>query len=190
MKNAITLALLLNLGVASLYAHERPVKMSFSGTAGPTVMNLPPEGAVTSEYNFEGTGALGAFTFRAVSASVASPQVPITCSGQTQFSGMTVAGGAVLRFQDGSLLSLTLTEGSDCIDFAPPPGMAHCIRTFKVSGGTGRFAEASGTLTFDEILHPVVIDTNPPVFFSVTGDVTGTISGVHVSREGHEGDRQ
>lgn len=88
-----------------------------------------------------------------------------------------LGGGAVLRAHDGSLLILTIKEGSDCINFAPPEG-AHCIRVFNITGGTCRFKDATGTLTFDEMLSPAVFDaTNTPVFFSVTGDVTGTISG-------------
>jgi hypothetical protein len=62
--------------------------------------------------------------------------------------------------------------------------MAHCIRTFNITGGTGRFQSASGTLTFDEILTPALIDaTNTPVFFSVTGNVTGTLSGLHMAED-------
>jgi hypothetical protein len=32
MKHIATITLLLNLGVAGVYAHEKPVKMTFSGT--------------------------------------------------------------------------------------------------------------------------------------------------------------
>jgi hypothetical protein len=179
MKNVISLALMLSLSVASLYAHERPVKMTFSGTSGPTLINLQYPGTVaTSEYNFAGNGALGAFTFRTYSASGPSPQPPSSCLGPTQVSGTVLGGGGVLRAQDESLLILTLTEGTDCIDFAPP-AQAHCIRTFEITGGTGRFKDAKGKLTFDEILQPALFDAaNTPVFFSATGTVTGTISGV------------
>lgn len=180
MKHLVTLALMLNLSVAALYAHERPVKMTFSGTSGPTVLNLQyPDAVATSEYDFAGNGALGAFTFHSVSASGPSPQPPSNCSGATQISGTVLGGGAVLRTKDGSLLILTIREGSDCINLAPPAG-AHCIRVFDITGGTGRFKDAQGTLTFDENLSPAILDaTNTPVFFSATGDVTGTISGVN-----------
>ena len=186
MKHLISLALMLNLGVACLYAREGPVKMTFSGTAGSSVVKLQYPGSVTSEYNFAGNGALGAFTFRTYSASAPSPQFSSTCSGPTLLYLTVLGGGGVLRVEDGSLLILTLTEGTDCIDFAPP-AMAHCIRTFNITGGTGRFKDASGTLTFDEILHPVLLDaSNPPVFFSVTGEVTGTVSGPHMAEDNQD----
>src|SRR5689334_7193502 len=112
MKHIATIALILNLGVAGLYARERPVHMTFSGTSGPTVMNLQyPNAVATSEYNFAGDGALGAFTFRTFSASGPSPQPPSNCSGPMQISGTVLGGGGVLRAEDGSLLVLTLTEG-------------------------------------------------------------------------------
>ena len=131
MKHIATMALMLNLGVAGVYAHEKPVKMTFSGTSGPTVLNLQyPDTVASSEYDFAGDGTLGAFTFRTFSASGPSPQPPSNCSGPTQVSGTVLGGGAVFRAHDGSLLILTLKEGSDCINFAPPEG-AHCIRVFK-----------------------------------------------------------
>jgi hypothetical protein len=93
-----------------------------------------------------------------------------------------VAGAGVLRVQDGSLLIVTLTEGADCIDFAAQE--AHCTRTFKITGGTGRFKDASGSLMFSEDLHSVLADAlNAPVLFSVTGASTGTVSGVDAEEE-------
>jgi hypothetical protein len=177
MKNLVKLALVLNLGAAGIYAHERPFRATFSGTAGPSPVLLQYPNSVESEYNFAGTSALGAFTVRTYSASAASPEPPVTCSGQMQPYATVVGGGGVLRTEDGSLLTLTLTEGSDCIDLAV--GEAHCIRVFNITGGTGRFKNASGTLTFNELLHPALADaTGAPVFFSATGKIGGTISGV------------
>lgn len=186
MKHVIGLALMLNLGVAGLYARERPVNMTFSGTSGPTIINLQyPNTAATSEYDFAGNGALGPFTFRTYSASGASAQPPSNCSDPTQISGTVLGGGGVLRVQDGSLLILTLTGGSDCINLTPPM-QAHCIRIFDITSGTGRFKDAKGKLTFDEILQPAVFDaTGAPVFFSATGTVTGSISGVHLAEDSH-----
>ena len=40
MKHTATMALMLTFGVASLYAQQRPVKMRFSGSGGPSLVNL------------------------------------------------------------------------------------------------------------------------------------------------------
>jgi hypothetical protein len=88
-----------------------------------------------------------------------------------------VAGGGVFRFQDGSLLKVNLIQAGDCIDLKALE--AHCTMTFQITGGTGRFKEASGTLTLTETVVPVLADASDnPVFFASTGEFTGTVSGV------------
>jgi hypothetical protein len=177
MKHIATMALMLNLGVAGVYAHEKPVKMTFSGTEAPSTINLQIPDTKTGEFNFAGKGTLGSFTFRNVEANGATPQPSSTCSGPNQLYFPVVAGAAVFRFRDGSLLKVNLTEGADCIDFAALE--AHCTRTFEISGGTGRFKDAKGTLMLTEIAKPVLADfLKNPVFFAATGEFTGTISGV------------
>ena len=50
--------------------------------------------------------------------------------------------------------------------------------TFRITGGTGRFTGASGTLTLTEAVVVVLADAfNNPVFFAATGEFTGTLSG-------------
>jgi hypothetical protein len=180
MKYITALALMLTLGVASVYA-QRPVKMAYSGTSGPSAVNLQQPGTETVEENFAGNGALGPFTFRIISAETTSPQQPpSTCSGAANIYFSRVAGAGVFRFQDGSLLKVNMTQGADCIDLAAQQG--HCTLTFQITGGTGRLKDASGTLTLTETNVPVLADaSNNPVFFASTGEFTGTVSGV--SRE-------
>jgi len=95
-------------------------------------------------------------------------------------------GAGVLSFQDGSSLTLNLTEGSDCIDLAKLE--AHCVRSFEIKSGTGRFKNATGTLTMDETLHPILTNSSgAPVFFASAGGFTGTISGVAKEERNDEG---
>jgi hypothetical protein len=184
MKHIVTMALMLNLGVASVYAQGHHVKMVFSGTAGPGTVNLQLPNTITSEENIAGNGTLGPFTFRDIRASEATPQPSSTCTGTNQLYFPSVAGAGVFRFQDGSLLKVNLTQGGDCIDFVALE--AHCTFTFKITGGTGRFKDASGVLTLTETDLPVLADASQkPVFFADTGDFTGTVSGV-----AREADRQ
>ena len=46
-------ALMFNLRVASVYAQQEPVKMTFSGNGAPSTINLQYPGATTSEENVE-----------------------------------------------------------------------------------------------------------------------------------------
>src|SRR5664279_3890936 len=68
-KHIAAMALMLILSVATVYAQHYPVKMTYSGTStGASAVNLQQPGTLTVEENFEGNGALGAFTFRLISA--------------------------------------------------------------------------------------------------------------------------
>jgi hypothetical protein len=189
MKHIATVALMLNFGVASVYAHEKPVRMTFSGTEAPSAINLQLPETHTGEFNFAGNGSLGTFTFRNVEANGATPQPSSTCSGPTQLYFQTMVGAAVFRFQDGSLLTVKLTEGSDCIDFAAQE--AHCTRTYQITGGTGRFKDASGTLILTETVVPVLADAlNNPVLFAASGEFKGTVAGVTREEEERQDERQ
>lgn len=174
MKHGMTIAMVLSLASAISHAQQTPIKMTFSGNAGATTIDLKQPNTNTGEENLAGNGTLGSFTFRLIKASATAPQPSSTCVG-LYFPNM--AGGGVFRFQDGSLLYVSLTGGGDCIDFVHM--MATCILTFKINGGTGRFKAASGILTLTETAVPILADfSQTPVFFSETGGFTGTISGL------------
>jgi hypothetical protein len=178
---------MLSLGVASVYAQPgRPmdvrVKVTFSGNAGPSPINLNQPNTSTVEESVAGDGTLGPFTLRNVSATANAPYPSSTCSG---LFFPRVAGAGILRFQDGSLLKVNLTQGGDCIDLVQMVG--HCTLTFQISGGTGRFRNASGVLTLTETAHPVLANAfNSPVFFTETGQLTGTVSGISEEEDGRD----
>lgn len=177
MKRTATMALLVTLGAAGVYAQQFPVHMTFSGDGSPSVIDLKQPNTTTGEENLAGFGTQGQFTFRLIKAGLAAPQPSSTCSGPTKFYFPNVAGGGLFRFLDGSLLKVTLTGGGDCIDFAA--NEAHCTMTFQVAGGTGRFQGVTGTLTLTETAAPILSDaSNPPnpVFFTEAGELTGTIN--------------
>ena len=181
MKQIATMALMLNLGIAALYA-QKPINMTFSGTGGAGVINLQQPGTANVEENEAGSGTLGQFTIRIISAETTTPQPSSTCSGPNQIFFVRVAGAGVMRFQDGSLLKVTITQGTDCIDLAAQ--QAQCTITFQIIGGTGRFKSASGSLTYTETVVPVLADAfGNPVFFADTGQITGTVSGVAAEEE-------
>jgi hypothetical protein len=183
MKRIASMALILNLGVAAVYAVERPVKMTFSGTSASTAVDLQQPNTSNDEDNFSGTGTLGSFTFRAVRAISNLPAQSSTCSGANQFYSTEPAAEGVFRFADGSLLKVNLVQGGDCIDFAAQ--QAHCTLTFQITGGTGRFRSASGALTFTETSTPVLATSL--VFFAASGEFTGTVSGVGAQQSEAEG---
>lgn len=187
MKHLASVTLMLTLGVATVHAHENPVKMTFSGTSANSTVNLAQPDTSNDEDHFAGKGTLGPFSYRQVRAiSNSSPHLPPgTCSGTNLLYLKELAGGGVFRFEDGSLLYVQLTEGADCIDLTT--NVAHCILTLQITGGTGRFEHASGTLRFTETVVGVLSDpSNMPVFFAATGEFTGTISGVDIDPQNQD----
>ena len=185
MKPLATVALMLHLGAAGIYAQPGPLNITVSGTAAASTASLRPD-APTSEYQLTGNGALGPFDLRVLSVSIPAAQPPSTCTGANKIAGSAVAGGGVLRFADGSLLKVYLTGGSDCIDLSA--GQALCIRILQITGGTGRFRNASGgTVTLTMTVAPVLGDSSgTPVFFAVTGGVSGALPRVTAEQEPEE----
>ena len=173
---SLTMALTLPTGA-------QEVKMAYSGTStGASAVNLQQPGTLTVEENFEGNGALGAFTFRLISAETNTPQEPpSTCAGPNNIFFTRVSGAGIFRLQDGSLLMVSVTQGADCIDLSKPPGQGHCTLTLQITGGTDRLKNAFGKLTLTELNVPILADAlNNPVFFASTGYFTGTVSGVPI----------
>jgi hypothetical protein len=186
-RTLVFVALMLTLGVAGVDAQPgRPinirVRMTFSGNGAPSPINLNQPNTNTGEENVAGVGTLGPFTLRNVSATATAPQSSSTCSG---LFFPRVAGAGVIRFQDGSLINVNLTQGGDCIDLVHMVG--HGTLTLQINGGSGRFQGASGVLTLTETAHPVLADAfGNPVFFTETGQLTGTVSGIAEAEEGRD----
>lgn len=175
--------LTLHFSVAAVYAQQNPVNMKFSGTSAPSTVNLLQLNTSIDEDQFSGAGTLGGFTYRQIRAisnnPPTTPPPPSSCSASNQLYLTEVAGGGVFRFEDGSLMYVTLTQGADCIDLTT--NEAHCILRLQIAGGTGPFKNATGTLTFTETVVTVLSDaTNTPVFFAATGQFTGMLSGVEI----------
>ena len=82
--------------------------------------------------------------------------------------------GACFRFDDGSLLTVTVTEGVLCVDVDRLVG--HLTETYQITGGTGRFKGASGTLQSTGKLSLVMRSASgQPVLLTNTGTLKGTV---------------
>ena len=87
-----------------------------------------------------------------------------------------VAAAGIFRFQDGSLLTYKTTAGTQCIDFTK--GTATVAFTYGITGGTGFFKNATGTLQVTASGYAVLFDAtgHQPVLGVITdGLLTGTI---------------
>ena len=92
----------------------------------------------------------------------------------------------MFRFEDGSLLTVQLTEGTLCVDISDP---AHPVgrqfETYQITGGTGRFKDAAAscgvtagdcTLQLTATRGLVLRDSSgAPKLFTYTGEIQGTV---------------
>lgn len=177
MKHIASMALMFAFGVASVSA-QQSVKMTYSGTAGNSPVDIPFNYASYDEDNFAGTGTLGSFTLRNERALPNSPSTPpSTCSGPDLLYFVETSGAGIFRFQDGSLLFVTVTQGTDCVNVVT--NEFRCKLSYKISGGTGRFTNASGTLELTETAVSVLFDAGGNGIYSAsTGGIKGEVSGV------------
>jgi len=80
-------------------------------------------------------------------------------------------GAFLLVFSNGDLIYGSLAGQGDTPP-PPPPALAHITEQLTITGGTGRFQGASGTVTFNRL-----VDTSTfPFYDSYSGTLTGTIS--------------
>jgi hypothetical protein len=154
--------------------------MTFSGSMVATTLDLLPN-TVTDEEILAGNGTLGPFTFRKLRTDALSPQPSETCSGPDRLDFPVVAGAGVFRFRDGSLLTVTVTEGDLCLDFMAQ--VAHLTESYEITGGTGRFERASGTLTLTGTVKAVLIVSGRAPFLTNTGEFEGTVSAAAIDEE-------
>jgi hypothetical protein len=154
-------------------ARQGQAKMTFSGSMLPTAIDVQPD-TITDEELLAGNGTLGAFSFRKLRTDETSPQGFGSCGNGFGPSFRVVAGGGVFRFEDGSLLTVTVTGGVLCVDLDHMVG--HLTETYQISGGTGRFKGASGTLESEGKLNPVLFSaSNEAVLVTNTGELKGTV---------------
>ena len=168
----LTVTLVLTFGAVAIQAQQLPVQMTFSGTLVATGFNLQP-GTPAFELTAAGHGSLGAFTLHDVNATSTVPSG--TCGAPNLLAFTAEAAAGVFRFQDGSLLTYKLKEGTLCVDVTK--GIGHLTATQEITGGTGRFNNASGTLVFTFTGSPVLADSMmSPVLIAISdGEATGTI---------------
>ena len=151
------------------------VKMTFSGSMVPTAIDVQPN-TITDEELVAGNGTLGRFTFRKLRTDETTPQSFGSCGSGFGPSVRVPVGGGVFRFEDGSLLTVTVTEGDLCIDF--DHGVGHLTEAYQITGGTGRFEGAAGTLQSTADVKPVLFSVSNPnaaVLLTLTGELNGTV---------------
>ena len=183
MRHLTTVALMLYLGMASLYAQQHAEE--HSRVMGSRSTMPPPPNTLNHESHVTGDSPLGPFTYRGLWADDPGSRSLGSCGSGFGPNFRIVAGGGVFRFEDGSLLTVRQTEGTLCVDIADP---SHTVGrqfvTYQITGGTGRFKHAAAscdvtagdcTLQLTAALEVVLFDSSGAAkFLTFTGEFQGT----------------
>ena len=80
-------------------------------------------------------------------------------------------------------MTVNMTQGSVCVDLTTFLG--YLTEPYQITGGTGRFKNASGTLTLTGVLNSVLSDASGnPKLLTNTGKFEGTVLGVAIGENG------
>ncbi|HEV2388742.1 MAG TPA: hypothetical protein VGS20_15980 [Candidatus Acidoferrales bacterium] len=179
MKRMVTVVLMLLLGVVAGYAQQNPVRMKYSGSELTTAFLLQgPDTIIAGEEKLAGDGSLGQFTYRAIRGDDVTT---LTITDACPNGNIPVTEGeGIFRFSDGSLMTVEITGGAICIDASQ---IGHLTETYQVTGGTGRFQNATGELSLNGTLNVVLNDASGnPLLLTNTGEFDGTVIGVAGSK--------
>jgi len=156
-------------------SREVHLRLKYSGSAISTQGDTNRDGIKAGLGTVACTSNLGRCTSQGVGEAALAG--PATCPNGNPGLNLTLlpgTGHALTRFEDGGDLLLSeLTSETVCYD--PSTGTQFKSGTENVTGGTGRFADATGELEFEGTQWPLYVDPDDNGFAAQTGTVTGTI---------------
>jgi hypothetical protein len=170
-----SLIVALSLAAMSAQAQDSlPFRATFSGTFVPTPLDLSGDGTPSDLNLLEGKSNFGQFSLHVLSKSVRGPEA-ICPNGQPGFSIRLLAGSSVFRFRhSGDLLFVRATSETTCFDPSIGVSFFHTA-TGEIFGGTGKFANATGTIEGEGTAQVLLADQAGNAFGAQHGTFTGTI---------------
>ena len=176
MATKIVLLGLLLAVVPDARSREIPFRVKCSGTSMSTVGDSNHDGLHAGL----GTVACVSNLGRSTSQGVGEPQIvgPATCPNGHAGVNITLlpgTGHTVARYdKTGDMVFSELTDETVCFD--PLTGMQFKSGTARITGGTGRFAGATGHSHFQGTQWPLYVDSDGNGFAAQEEISTGTIT--------------
>ena len=168
-------------------ARQLPLKGSYSGTFVNTQIDTNSDGGKAALYMVSQKSTLGAFTFQGVDeVTFAGPATCPNGHAGLEFTLLRSVNPAaptnyVQRSEStGDLLFSEATSETICFDPSTDPstgitGLQFGSLTVKITGGTGRFAGATGTIAYEGTAKEFFNDAAGNYFGELSGTFTGTI---------------
>jgi hypothetical protein len=144
-----------------------------SGSFVDSTIDTNSDGATAVFGQSNGKSTLGPMAHHFVSESAALPlAVNISCpEGTLEFP--LVRARSIRRFATGDMFFTESVSGASCVD--PTAGTFTSHVRVNITGGTGRFAEATGSLDLKATGTFLVIDPAFRLFAAFAGEGSGTI---------------
>lgn len=149
LATAIALVALVTLQPAEAGGFNERVSGNFIDTA----IDTNEDGTQANYFSGVATGSGGATYEGLVEIAFIEP-TGLCAAGEIQ--GDVVEYSIVRRYGNGDLLYSRLVDGTLCFD--PAEGLANVIVNAELTGGTGRFADATGTYSADFTVELLVAD--------------------------------
>ncbi|MEK6322513.1 MAG: hypothetical protein AABN33_12615 [Acidobacteriota bacterium] len=165
---------MITLGIGKADSGKIPLKWSFSGSFVNTQSDTNVDGqkGFLTSGGFKGT--LDPGTFQTVGEFVFSG--PGTCpNGNPGFNSTLLPGTGHGVRRVNSTGDLIFTEISETICFDPATLIRFFSGTENITGGTGRFAGATGSITFSGTAKTLFEDAAGNFFGEFSGTLEGTI---------------
>ncbi len=178
---------LLVAGIGRAEARDIPIKGDFAGTFLTARIDLNNDGRLAFGGTWVEKSNLGESSAQFVIEDVVVPPTGACPAGQLETA--LVAGSVVNTFlHTRDQLFTQTTSRILCFDFDTGVASAHAIAT--ITGGTGKFAGATGSLDYRFTGVTLLADFDPAsnqLFGSFTGTVEGTLI---LPNGGHDHDKE
>jgi hypothetical protein len=172
----VAMGLVMTVALSQAAGFDIPYKGTISGSFISTEIDAIPGDGVKAILGLFAvtTRNLGQVTAQALVEDVLATSPSGLCPPGTDQELALGIVRAVHRFANGDLLFLKLLARTACIDFQTLTALA--FEKGEFTGGTGRFAQATGSFTATSTGEIFVADPAGRVFGPFSGKINGTIS--------------
>jgi len=174
-QKTVALGLVMTVASGTATAFETPYKGTISGTFISTQIDaIPGDGvrAILGSFAVT-TRRLGQITSQALTEDVPAATPSGNCPAGTETEFTLGSGRGSHRFPNGDLLFLKVLQRTGCLDFDTLTFTTREAGEF--AGGTGQFAEATGSWKISGTAKLLVVDPALEFFGSFSGKLRGTI---------------
>lgn len=156
------------------YAGEQPIYLSYQGTILELASDYNNDGMNANVVKAPSKGSFGASMVTIVTEFVPYPPLFGTCPSADDLYTVVMYSSGITSFSNGDQLDATINSGWMCIDMVT--GEFEGAAYGEFAGGTGRFANATGTFVSPFNGKNLAIALYKPTGLArIEGEIEGTV---------------